>query len=272
MLAFLSSEPEYNVVLMYNAQRFGMEEGELPLNGHYFGRRDSRGLAAAGAVYNLGSLFFYARGRQALHGMAAYLVESGLDPRFTHGPRNQVELILSQLSRPGRPEPKTMLSEWQLLCGRVAPGIDTSVARPARIDDLPALVEMQQAMHRETFDSEGMDDVSLAGLLGVQVEKGGAFVREAAGMIVSKAEATFVKPHAALLGGVYTIPSHRGEGHCTACVAALCEHLLGEVEAVTLSVERENEAAYRAYRRMGFEKRADWMAVSFPGARGEEKQ
>jgi uncharacterized protein len=265
--AFLATAPEYNVVLMYNAGRFGMDEGDLPLNGHYFGRRGPSGLAAAGALYNLGSLFHYAPDAGSLKGLAKYLVESGRQPWFTQGPRPHVELLLSEFEELGGPPAETLLSEWHTLRGVVSPGIDTCGTRPARLEELQTLVEMGQAMQREVFELEGMDDESLGELLRVQIELGGAFVREVDGVVVSKAEATPEVPHAALVGGVYTLPEHRGRGHSTACVAALCKRMLGLVSVVTLSVEPDNDAAYRAYRRIGFEKAADWMVVTFAGER-----
>jgi ribosomal protein S18 acetylase RimI-like enzyme len=254
-------------VLVYNIGRFGMDEGGLPLNGHYFGRRDGSGLIAAGAVYNLGSLFFFAHGEQALEGLASYLLESGLRPWFTQGPRSQVELLLSEFADAGGPVPETMLSEYQVLRDRVAPGIDTAGTRPARPDELETLVEMGQEMQSELFQTEGMDEASMADLLGLQIEIGGAFVREVDGAVVAKAEATPAVPHAALVGGVYTLPEHRGRGHSTACVAALCSRMLERVGAVALSVEPENEAAFRAYRRIGFRKVTDWMVVTFTAGR-----
>ncbi len=269
-MAFLATAPEYNVVLMYNAGRFGMDEGDLPLNGHYFGRRDSAGLVAAGASYNLGSLFYYARDAEALKGLASYLVDAGRQPWFTQGPRPQVELLLSEFDALGGPPAETLLSEWSTLRGSVSPGIDTSGTRPARLEELETLIGMGQAMQREIFELEGMDDESLGELLRVQIELGGAFVREADGMVVSKAEATPAVPHAALMGGVYTLPEHRGRGHSTACVAALCERMLEQVDVMTLSVEPDNEAAYRAYRRIGFEKAADWTVVTFGGRQEQE--
>jgi ribosomal protein S18 acetylase RimI-like enzyme len=223
-------------VLVYNIGRFGMDEGGLPLNGHYFGRRDGSGLIAAGAVYNLGSLFFFAHGEQALEGLASYLLESGLRPWFTQGPRSQVELLLSEFADAGGPVPET-------------------------------LVEMGQEMQSELFQTEGMDEASMADLLGLQIEIGGAFVREVDGAVVATAEATPAVPHAALVGGVYTLPEHRGRGHSTACVAALCSRMLERVGAVALSVEPENEAAFRAYRRIGFRKVTDWMVVTFTAGR-----
>lgn len=254
---------------MYNAGRFGMDEGGLPLNGHYFGRREAAGLVAVGASYNLGSLFYFAHEADALKGMAAYLFEADRRPWFTQGPRPQVELLLSEFKELGEPPAKTLLSEWSTLRGSVAPGIDTRGARPARLEELDTLVEMGQAMQHEIFDLEGMDDASLAELLRLQIELGGAFVFEVDGTVVSKAEATPADPHAALVGGVYTLPEYRGRGHSTACVAALCERMLERVGVVTLSVERDNEAAYRAYHRIGFRKVTDWMVVTFTGRREE---
>lgn len=77
-----------------------------------------------------------------------------------------------------------------------------------------------------------------------------------------------VRPHAALIGGVYTRPRARGQGNATACVAALCRYLLREVETVTLTAEADNPAAYAMYVRIGFTRVADWMVASFQEVTG----
>lgn len=261
-LEFMTRAPEYNVVLLHNSSRFGMDEGKLPLNGHYFGRRLAGRLAAAGAVYNIGSLFFYAAWPEMVEGMARYLRSAGRQPWFTQGPRDDIHVLLEESGRLGDGA-AVLHSEYRVLRGRVSPGIETGLARRARASDLPDLVRLGRAMHRELFGAGGMDDESLAEILREQIAEGGAFVMEDGGRILSKAEATPAMPHAALVGGVYTVPDERGRGRSTACVATLCESMLGRVGVVALSVENENPAARRVYSRIGFEATADWSVVDF---------
>ncbi len=262
-LELMTRAPEYNVVPLYNSRRFGMDEGDLPLNGHYFGRRETGRLNAAGAVYNLGSLFFYSEETRLMEGMAEYLLSVKRQPWFTQGRAGDIQVLLDEFRRLGGPEADVMESEWQVLRGSVPEAIDLVGARPAGPDDLPALVTLGLAMQRELFGSEGMGGESLAGILREQISEGGAFVAEDGGRIVSKAEATPARPHAALVGGVYTVPEERGRGRSTACVAALCKSMLSRVRVVGLSVEKENVAARRVYSRVGFQAADDWRVVNF---------
>lgn len=272
MLAFLSKEPESNVVPIYNIIHFGMDPGETPLHGYYSGKRDGSGLAAVAVVYNIGSLFFHARDVEAVSGMAEHIVSVGKAPFFVEGPRSHVECLLAELDAIYAPQPHPMLSERLVLRGEVNPGIDTSGTRPSRVEDLETLLAMGRAMHREMFGAEGTDEDSFRHLLRLQIEAGGAYLREESGRILCKAEGTMARPYAALIGGVYTQPAARGLGHATSCVAALCRHLLRQVETVVLTAEPDNPAAYSMYMRIGFTRAADWMVASFQEPVGTREQ
>jgi RimJ/RimL family protein N-acetyltransferase len=57
-------------------------------------------------------------------------------------------------------------------------------------------------------------------------------------------------------------PDHRGRGLATAVTAGCCKHLLESVELIGLNVRADNQAAIRAYEKIGFETRAvyhEWM-------------
>ncbi len=272
VLAFLSGSPESNVVPLYNVTHFGMDHGETPLHGYYFGKRGGSGFVAVAVVYNIGSLFFHAREVEAVSGMAEHIVSAGKAPFFVEGPRSHVERLLAELDGVYAPRPHTMLSERLVLHGGVNPGIDTSGTRSSRVEDLETLLLLGRAMHREMFGAEGTDEDSFRHLLRLQIEAGGAYLREESGRLVCKAEGTMVKPYAALIGGVYTQPAARGLGHATSCVAALCRHLLREVETVSLTAEPDNPAAYCMYMRIGFTGAADWMVASFQEPVGTREQ
>ena len=214
-------------------------------------------------VFNLGSMFFHALNRDAVSGMAAHIVEAGKSPFFTEGPKLHVERLLAELQGQYDAKPRPMMCERLLLRGRVNPGISFTGVRPSHLQEIDTLTELGRAMHREMFGAEGMDQRSFHEVLRLQIETSGAYLREIDGQIVAKAEGTAVRPHAALIGGVYTVPAARGRGHATACVAALCGNLLDGVETVALTAEPGNPAAYRMYMRIGFARSAEWIAVSF---------
>ena len=240
-----------------------MDAGDTPFHGYYFGKREESGLAVVGVVFNLGSMFFHALNEDAVSGMADHIIAVGKPPFFAEGPKSHIERLLAELEGKYDATPKPLLCERLLLRGGVNPDISTSGVRPSRLEDIDILTTLGRAMHREMFGAEGMDKHSFHELLRLQIETSGAYLREIDGQIVAKAEGTAVRPHAALIGGVYTIPAARGMGHATACVAALCGHLLDEVETIALTAEPGNPAAYRMYMRIGFTKAGDWIAVSF---------
>jgi predicted GNAT family acetyltransferase len=57
----------------------------------------------------------------------------------------------------------------------------------------------------------------------------------------------------AALGNITTLPELRGHGLATKATAGLCKQLLKSVDFVGLNVRTDNQAAIRAYQRVGFE-------------------
>jgi ribosomal protein S18 acetylase RimI-like enzyme len=67
----------------------------------------------------------------------------------------------------------------------------------------------------------------------------------------------------AALGNVATLPELRGQGLARGACAALCRLLLSDgIETIGLNVHRDNEAAVRAYTRLGFERVAEYVEAS----------
>jgi len=67
----------------------------------------------------------------------------------------------------------------------------------------------------------------------------------------------------AALGNVATLPELRGQGLARGACATLCRLLLDDgIETIGLNVHRDNEAAVRAYTRLGFEAVAEYVEAS----------
>jgi len=204
VLDFLLRSPEDNVVPLFNIGHFGMDAGDTPFHGYYFGKREKSGLTVVGVVFNLGSMFFHALNEDAVSGMAEHIIAEGKSPFFAEGPKAHIERLLVEPEDKFDAAPKPMLCERLLLKGRANPDISTSGVRPSRLEDIDTLATLGRAMHREMFGVEGMTEDSFHELLRMQIETSGAYLREMDGEIVAKAEGTAVRPHAALIGGVYT--------------------------------------------------------------------
>jgi predicted GNAT family acetyltransferase len=266
VISFLSGHPALNLIMLNNIRMFGMDQGESPFHGDFFGRRDESGFVAVGAFFNLGSLFLYSVSDDAIEGMSDYVLGLGRVPSFINSKASHVRKLLEGFHGNLDVTFNTILTEQMVFKGPVLEGIDTECARPSRESDLDILVRMQTRLEEELFGRVSMDARSLRELLSWQVTSGAASVAEHDGEVVSKAEATVTGGSGANVGGVYTEPAYRGRGFATACVGDLCRRLLEQVDLVALSVERGNQASLHLYQKIGFKKIDDWM-IATPGPR-----
>ncbi|MCO6449340.1 MAG: GNAT family N-acetyltransferase [Caldilineales bacterium] len=88
---------------------------------------------------------------------------------------------------------------------------------------------------------------------------GRVFVTEIAGDIVSSVLTNAETQTAAMIGGVYTPPEHRGHGYAAAAMTALCASLLDDELRPVLYYH--HPAAGTIYRRLGFTDLGLWKAV-----------
>ncbi len=89
-------------------------------------------------------------------------------------------------------------------------------------------------------------------------------IREA-GVLVAVAGLHVWSPRhrVAALGNVAVRPSHRGRGLAFQVTGALCRRLLTRADTIALNVERDNVAAVRCYRRLGFVDVAEYDELLF---------
>jgi uncharacterized protein len=87
-------------------------------------------------------------------------------------------------------------------------------------------------------------------------------VEDEQGRVASAALTSAETPAAAMLGGVATLPQHRGKGLSTICVGALCERLFRSgVQRVSLFYLKGNDSAGRVYEKLGFHDAGEWLLV-----------
>lgn len=144
-------------------------------------------------------------------------------------------------------------------CPRFGPG-----ARFAEPRDLDRLMELNRAFQLEYFGELSDAEEELGRMAEMRMLDGGIAVGEFGGEIVSKAEIMVRTSLAALVGGVYTVPEHRGRGLSFASMSLLCEGILARIGKACLSVSRENAPAQRVYLGIGFEKLCDYRMAHFP--------
>ncbi|MDN4160654.1 GNAT family N-acetyltransferase [Nocardioides abyssi] len=96
------------------------------------------------------------------------------------------------------------------------------------------------------------------------MNRGWSFAAFEGDRLVFKAEVACASPHAAQIQGVWVPPDQRGQGLAAHGMAAVAQVVRAEVApVVSLYVNEWNEAARRAYARVGFEETARFSTVMF---------
>jgi len=96
------------------------------------------------------------------------------------------------------------------------------------------------------------------------ISRGWSFARFEGDRLVFKAEVACASPYAAQIQGVFVPPERRGEGLAVSGMAAVVDLVRREIApTVSLYVNDWNEAARRAYARVGFRETARFSTVMF---------
>jgi GNAT superfamily N-acetyltransferase len=117
---------------------------------------------------------------------------------------------------------------------------------------------LRLVLRHEVQELKKESAAELAGLLGVGQElaldllKGVASGLCKDGRLVSYAASPEMLEDLAIVRGVFTAPDERGKGYSKAVCSALVRRLLDEGKGVILYVSKDNAAALRVYRSVGF--------------------
>jgi len=122
--------------------------------------------------------------------------------------------------------------------------IDTSGVNLLSEADLPRLDALYTAAYPGTWFNPRM--LKTGQYVGIQDDQGQLLC--AAGVHVYSPAY-----RVAALGNIATHPDHRGHGLATAATAGLCQQLIKQVDLIGLNVRTDNQAAIRAYQKIGFE-------------------
>ncbi|MGZ5416211.1 MAG: GNAT family N-acetyltransferase [Nocardioides sp.] len=141
------------------------------------------------------------------------------------------------------------------------------LVRRATTADLDVLYPACVAMYAEEVgvspEAGGGGDLYRARVAQL-IAKGWSFARIEDGRVVFKAEVAAASPFACQVQGVYVDPSRRGEGLASAGMASVVKLALADIApVVSLYVNDHNEAARRAYARVGFEQSALFTTIMF---------
>ena len=253
-LAYLERAPRLNLLLIDLVLRLGRPSRRGEPAPELVGAL--RGEALAGVVALHPAVVLDAGAdRDALEALFPYL--SGLGSGLVKSTEDVVGPLWEWLEVHGRRalldriEVGYALEPGQARLGEVPADL---CVRPAREEDLDALVEAARASLREENRPDAFEGDPGGFRRWVQGRLGRATVAERAGHIVFVGYADVQCSRGWLLQGVYTWPAWRRRGLATAGVSAICGRAFAQgAEHVQLAVVEGNRAAARLYEGLGFE-------------------
>lgn len=183
------------------------------------------------------------------------------------GPHDAVAALWSHLAAawgPARDErwdqPHLTLASSPLVAA------DPQVRRttPEEIEELyPACVAMYTEEVGVSPEADGGRNMYRARVAQL-VNRGWSFSRIENGRVLFKAEIACASPLACQIQGVYVDPAYRGQGLCTAGMAAVVAFARREIApTVALYVNAHNVAARRAYAKVGFTQTGTFSTLMF---------
>ncbi len=262
-LACLERDHESNPVMIYDIEHFGIVDRGHIFQGDYYGAFRGAELAGMACLYNFGSLFIYAPDPELAPELVKHMAALERKPSYVIGRAEWAGPLIDRLAEQGMQLVRSEEQEYMALApGSFNPRFGDA-ARFAATRDLERLVELNRAFQLEYFGSLDESEEELGRMAAERMRDSGIAVAAPGGEVVSKAEIMVRTPRAALIGGVYTVPSQRGKGLCFACMSLLCDGILQSGGKACLNVAKENLPAQRVYRGIGFEKLCDYRMAHF---------
>jgi predicted GNAT family acetyltransferase len=262
-LVFLDRDHECNLIMIYDIDHFGLQNQGHPFQGDYYGAVSAAGLSGIAALFNFGSLFIYAPDAGSAPQLVEFMVALERKPSYVIGRTEWAGPVIDGLREQGLQPTGAEEHEYMVLnqdSFRPRFGAETRFAAPS---DLERLIELNRAFQLEYFGGLTAAEEELGRMAEMRMEKAGIAVAIVDGEIVSKAESMVRTARAVLIGGVYTVPEHRGKGLSTACMSRLCEEILGSIGKACLNVSTENVPAQHVYRGLGFKRFCDYRMAHF---------
>lgn len=143
------------------------------------------------------------------------------------------------------------------------PGPPMGDFRPARLDELPAIISVHAALAMEESGVNPLDKdpIGFAMRCRRRVEQGRVWVLLEGDDLIFKADIISDTPEVVYLEGIYVHPQKRGRGIGSRCLSELCGDLLQRTRSVSLLVNDQRSAARRFFDKLGFVPRADYDTI-----------
>lgn len=254
-LELLRQRPVHNVLLEHLVRA-----GALSRLPGFFGCELEGALEAVLMVGALGGSSLEVRRAEAFEPLAEWVGRLAFRPRHLTGSEDVTVPFWNEYKRFAgsllweRRERVYVLSR-ERFARTASPEFAPSAPREAREPDLDVLVHNSAQQHREDLkeDRFAMDPSGFRSRHRSEMREGHWRVVEEGGEIRFQVHVGPFNASVIQLGGVFTPPEARAQGHATRGLRALVERLLREHPAVSLFCDDANHVACRLYERVGFE-------------------
>jgi uncharacterized protein len=259
---FLAPLADSSLFLLANSRKGGLVDDGQPFQATYAGAFEEGRMVGVAACSWLGTVVVQAP--RELEGVVREAIRaSGRQVTAMIGPYRQAVAACAAVGRSPLSLERELLFAVDLAALEVPDDLGSAraVCRPALREELPMLAEWRARFVLETnVEREGPDLRSRARVAKELLYADGAlFVLERDGAVVSMAGFNARIAEMAQIGGVYTPPGLRGQGHarCAVAGALLAARSAGASRGILFTAE-SNLAAQRSYRSIGFRPIGDY--------------
>jgi uncharacterized protein len=255
-LELLRQRPVHNVLLEHLVRA-----GALSRLPGFFGCEIGGALEAILMVGALGGSSLEVRQADAFKPLADWVGRLVLRPRHLTGSEDVTVPFWNEYARFAGPllwerRERVYVLSRERFAGAASAAVSRPALRAAREQDLDALVRNSAQQHREDLkeDRFAMDPTGFRARHRSELREGHWWVVEERGEIRFQVHVGPFNGAVVQLGGVFTPPEVRRNGHATGGLRELVGRLLREHAAVSLFCDDANDVACRLYERVGFER------------------
>jgi GNAT superfamily N-acetyltransferase len=249
--------------MIFDIQHYGIDNRGQLFQGDYYGVYRDDELAGVACLYNFGSFFLHSPVEELRRQLTAHIAERGGKPRYVHLRSDWAQIVLDELEERGMRATRVEEQEYLVLSGEDFKPRNSEGARLAKPEDLPAILQLHRAFQLEYFGTYTEAEDEMGRMAEARILESGVTVTEHDGEVVSKSEVLVRTDRMALIGGVYTVPEHRGRGFSFASMSLLCERILEGLEGACLNVAKGNPPALSVYKGLGFKWKNDYTMALF---------